>query len=176
MPALFAFHGLNGTTSENSERVPVMEAAADRAAALFIAPAGGTDANGITGWSCSGCAAYASNDDVGFIAPSSWTSASIPRGSPGWATTRALVRPQAVGRAAACRRCGLRGRARRRAPGGSIKRPVASKPMTMILVHGDDDAVFPFDGGLGTRDEIVTSFPERPPRSGAWRAVVPARQ
>ena len=45
-------------------------------------------------------------------------------------------------------------------PGGgaAVARPVAVAPVTMILAHGDNDAVFPVDGGLGTRGEEVTSF------------------
>lgn len=169
MPAIFAFHGLNGTTSENSDRLADMEAAAERAAALVIAPAGAVDASGITGWSCSGCASYASSDDVGFIRAiiaelglDTGRLSAVGHDVGGSFVHRlAAELPLAAGAVYS----GVLGVGPR---GGVITRPVASGPVTMILVHGGQDAVFPFGGGVGTRDETVTSFPEA---ASFWRVA-----
>lgn len=169
MPAIFAFHGLNGTTAENSDRRAVMEAAAERASVLVIAPAGATDASGITGWSCSGCTSYAANDDVGFVRAiitelgldTARLSAAGHDVGGSFVHRLAAELPLAAGAVFS----GVLGVG---PPGGPITRPVASQPVTMILVHGDADAVFPFVGGLGTRGETVTSFPEA---ASFWRVA-----
>ena len=169
MPAIFVFHGFNGTTAENGDRRDVIEAAAARASALVIAAEGATDANGISGWSCSGCSSFAANDDVGLVRaivaelgldPARLSAVGVDVGG-SFVHRLAAELPLAAGAVFG----GVLGVG---PSDGALTRPVASRPVTMILLHGGEDLVFPFDGGRGARGENVTSFAEA---ASFWRVA-----